>query len=269
MPHHQDGQPGLAVVTGASSGIGAAYAERLGADGWDLLLTARDGRRLDERASRIRSQHGVEVTVQTADLSAAGDIEMLGSLLESLPVTMLVNNAGVAEYMPFAELPTETLTRLVTLDVLAPVRLTRAVLPAMVARRRGDVVTIASLLAFSGSWPGTHLPARASYAAAKSFLVTFSQLLNTEVREHGVRVQVCCPGVVRTEFHERQGIDMSSTPRMEPADVVTASLADLEAGAVMSVPGLDDLTALDELDEALRAFMRVSRNTELPARYSG
>ena len=257
------------MVTGASSGIGAAYAERLAGDGWNLMLTARNTERLEERAARLRSTHSVDVEVATADLSDIDQIEALCAQLESRQVDMLVNNAGVAEYMPFEELPVQTLMGLITLDVLAPVRLTRAVLPGMLSRRGGAVITIASLLAFSGKWPATHLPARAAYASSKAFLVTFGELLSAEVSERGVHVQVCCPGVVRTEFHERQGMDLSATPRMEAKDVVTASLADLAAGALVSVPGLEDRTALERLDEALSAFMRVTRVTELPARYRG
>ncbi len=114
----------------------------------------------------------------------------------------------------------------------------------------------------------TFLPDRAVYAGTKSFLVTFSQALAEEVRDAGVRVQVVCPGVVRSAFHSRQGLDMSAVPRMEPHQVVEASLADLAAGVVVSVPGLTDIEALGRLDKASRDLVNVARTAELPGRYA-
>jgi hypothetical protein len=147
------------------------------------------------------------------------------------------------------------------------VLLTRAVLPGMLARARGTVINVASLLAFSGAVHAAFLPSRAVYAATKSFLVTFGQALAAEVGDRGVRVQVVCPGVVRSEFHSRQGLDMSAVPRMEPGQVVAASLADLAAGVVVSVPGLADTGALADLEAACSGLVGVARTAELPARY--
>jgi uncharacterized protein len=152
-------------------------------------------------------------------------------------------------------------------NVLAPVLLTRAALSGMLARGRGSIVNIASLLAFSGPVEGPHLPARAVYAATKAFLVTFSEILAREVGAAGVRVQVVCPGIVRSEFHTRQGMDLSSVPRMEPQDVVEASLADLVDGVVVSIPGLADLDAYAHLEASDRELLTATRVTELPARY--
>ena len=259
--------PGLAVVTGASSGIGEAYAERLAADGWDLVVVARSGDRLSELAARLNQARGVTVRSVPADLSRPGEMERVGSEIGAMPVDMLVNNAGLAHYMPFADLAATQAAELVDLNVLAPVLLTRAVLPGMLARSRGTIINIASLLAFSGAAQIAWLPKRAVYAATKSFLVTFSQALSAEVRDRGIQVQVVCPGVVRSEFHSRQGMDMSAVPRMEPGQVVQASLADLADGVLLSVPGLDDTEALARLDAACLELMGVTRITELPARY--
>ena len=259
--------PGLAVVTGASSGIGEAYAERLAADGRDLVVVARSGDRLSELAARLTQAHGVRVRVVQADLSRPGEVQRAGGELSALPVDMLVNNAGLAHYMPFADLPAAQAAELVDLNVLAPVLLTRAVLPGMLARSRGTIINIASLLAFSGPAQAPLLPKRAVYAATKSFLVTFSQALAAEVAGRGIGVQVVCPGVVRSQFHSRQGMDMSAVPRMEPGQVVQASLADLADGVLVSVPGLDDTEALARLDAACLELMGVTRIAELPARY--
>jgi short-subunit dehydrogenase len=134
-------------------------------------------------------------------------------------------------------------------------------------RACGAVINVASLLAFSGPVEGEHLPARSVYAATKSFLVTFTQLLASELKDSGVRIQVVCPGVVRSEFHSRQGMDLSAVPRMEPEMVVQASLLDLERGQVLSIPGLTDEGARDRLLEAERELLRFTRTTEPPARY--
>ena len=259
--------PGLAVVTGASSGIGEAYAERLAADRWDLVVVARSEERLSELAARLNQAHAVTVRTVQADLSRPGEVERVGGEIAAMPVDMLVNNAALAYYMPFADLPAAQAAELVDLNVLAPVLLTQAVLPGMLARSRGSIINIASLLAFSGAVQATFLPRRAVYAATKSFLVTFSQALAAEVRDRGIQVQVVCPGVVRSEFHSRQGMDMSAVPRMEPGQVVLASLADLADGVLVSVPGLDDTESLARLDTASLDLMGVTRITELPARY--
>jgi short-subunit dehydrogenase len=157
---------------------------------------------------------------------------------------------------------------LVDLNVLAPVLLTRAVVTGMLGRSHGSIINVASLLAFSGAAQAPVLPKRAVYAGSKSFLVTFSQVLADEVRDGGVKVQVVCPGLVRSEFHSRQGVDMSAVPRMEPRQIVAASFADLAAGVVVSVPGLPDTEALARLDEASRDLVSVSRTAELPRRYT-
>jgi len=259
--------PGLAVVTGASSGIGEAYAERLAADGWDLVVVARSGERLNELAARLNEAHGATVRAVQADLSRPGEVERVGGEIGAMPVDMLVNNAGLAHYMPFADLAAAQAAELVDLNVLAPVLLTQAVLPGMLARSRGTIINIASLLAFSGAVQAAFLPKRVVYAATKSFLVTFSQALAAEVRDRGIQVQVVCPGVVRSEFHSRQGMDMSAVPRMEPGHVVEASLADLADGVLVSVPSLGDTEPVARLEAANLELVGAARVTELPVRY--
>jgi uncharacterized protein len=260
--------PGLAVVTGASSGIGEAYAERLAADRWDLVVVARSGERLSELAARLNQAHAVTVQVLQADLSRPGEVERVGDEIGAMPVDMLVNNAGLAHYKPFADLPAAQATELVDLNVLAPVLLTQAVLPGMLDRSHGSIINVASLLAFSGKAQAPFLPKRVVYAATKSFLVTFSQVLAAEVGDRGIRIQVVCPGVVRSEFHTRQGMDMSAVPRMEPGHVVEASLADLADGVLISIPGLADTEPLARVEAAsLELLVSAARTAELPARY--
>jgi len=258
----------LAMVTGASSGIGEAFADRLAADGWDLVLVARRRDRLEEVAERVKAAHGVSAVVLDVDLANAVQLEALCAEAADLPLGMLVNNAALAHYRPFAELPAEQAQELVQLNVLAPVMLTRAVLPGMVARDEGAVINVASLLAFSGAWDRPYLPKRAVYAASKSFLVTFTEILAGELRDSGVRVQVVCPGVVRSEFHTRQGMDMSEVPRMEAGTLVQGSLADLERGVVVSIPGAPEDAPLRDLAAAAEALVPFTRAVELPERYT-
>jgi short-subunit dehydrogenase len=255
------------MVTGASSGIGEAYAEQLASEGWDLVVVARRRDRLDDLAGRLTREHDVAVQVIDTDLA---DIEQLNALcagVADMRLELLVNNAALAHYSPFAELAPEAAHVVVELNVLAPVLLSRAAIPGMVDRGAGAIINVASLLAFSGAWEGPHLPQRAVYASSKAFLVTFTQVLANELRETGVRVQVVCPGVVRTEFHSRQGIDLSAVPRMEPAAVVHASLLDLEQGTVVSIPAAPDGSALEAIVAAQGELLGITRVVELPDRY--
>lgn len=255
------------MVTGASSGIGAAYADRLASDGHDLVIVARREDRLRELAARLEATHGVTVRAVRADLGHSADVQRVCDEIDAAQLDLLVNNAGLAHYMPFVELPPVQAQELVHLNVLAPVLLTRAAVTGMLARQRGSIVNIASLLAFSGPVDEPHLPQRAVYAATKSFLVTFSEILAREVSAAGVQVQVVCPGLVRTEFHTRQGLDLSAVPRMEPQHVVEASLADLARGVVVSIPGLGDLDSYAHLEAADHELLAVTRAKDLPDRY--
>jgi short-subunit dehydrogenase len=208
----------------------------------------------------------VTVRAIQADLADPGEVQRISDEMRAMPVDMMVNNAGLAHYKPFADPPPAQAAELVDLNVLAPVLLTQAALPGMLARSRGTVINVASLLAFSGAVQAPFLPKRAVYAATKSFLVTFTQAL-AEVADRGVHVQVVCPGVVRSEFHSRQGLDMSAVPRMEPSQVVEASLADLADGVIVSVPGLGDTGSLARLEAASQELVGAARTAELPARY--
>lgn len=255
------------MVTGASSGIGEAYAEALAAGGWDLMVVARRVDRLDQLASRLSDAHCVKVEAIAADLGSADGLSRACQAVAGAPLEMLVNNAGLAHYMPFAELPGARARDLLEVNVAAPVSLTRVAVPTMIERGAGSIINVASLLAFSGAPQDSFLPKRAVYAATKSFLVTFTQILAAELEPFGVRAQVVCPGVVRSEFHTRQGMDMTAVPRMEPKDVVHASLTDLDNGVVVSVPGLSDTEALAEVEAANAGLLRAARVSELPARY--
>jgi short-subunit dehydrogenase len=261
-----------ALVTGASSGLGAAFAERLAHDGYDLMIVARRRDRLETLAEQLRTNHHVDVEVITADLSTPEDLlNVEKRIAEDNLLELLVNNAGFGGYMAFVELDPNKATELIDLKVLAVTRLTRAALPGMLARGLGSIINVSSRLAFSGPMGSTQLPKRATYAGANAFLNTFSQLLQSELEGTGVQVQALCPGVVETEFHERVGIDPNRYPAaivMKPEDVVQASLTGLKLGEVICVPALEDPDLLTQIHESQKRFFELSRTGNLASRYS-
>jgi uncharacterized protein len=244
---------GLALVTGASSGIGRAFARRLGAEGHDLVAVGRRRGRLEELVAALPE---VEVRPMVADLGTDAGVQAVADVCAAEPVTVLVNNAGVAHYMPFAELPAGQADELVHVKAVAPTMLARAAVPGMVARGEGTIINVSGMLAFSGPASLEQLPLRrAVYTATLAYTVALSQAMHEELASQGLRVQALCPGVVATEFHERQGLDLSAVPRMSADDVVTASLRGLELGEVVCAPGVERSDLLQAVFQAdLAAF---------------
>jgi len=253
----------LALVTGASSGIGKAFAERLAADGYDLIVVGRRRERLDALADALAK---VKVQVVAADLSTDQGIDTVAELCAGQPLTMLVNNAGVAHYMPLADLPADKARELTQVKVAAPTMLMRAAVPGMLARGTGTIVNVAGMIAFAGPAPSSVMPRRAIYGGSLAYLVAMSQTLHAELEGTGVNVHVVCPGVVATEFHEVQGMDLSAVPRMSAEDVVTAALAGIELGEVVSAPGVEDDSLIAAVAGAdLAAF--AAQSPQLASRY--
>ncbi|MGO8687814.1 MAG: SDR family NAD(P)-dependent oxidoreductase [Candidatus Dormibacteria bacterium] len=254
----------VALVTGASSGVGHAYARQLAEGGWDLVPVARRADRLEALAARLGSPPGVSVEPLVADLT---DPAGLAAVEERVGrgVDLVVNCAGFAGYMPFAQLPAAVADGLIGVHVRAVTRLTRAAVGVMLPARRGAIINVASLLAFSESAVLGRFN-RATYAGCKAFVVTFTQLVAQEVAGQGIRVQVCCPGAVVTEFHDVAGVPRPPAA-MSPEEVVTASLRALDTGEVVCVPGLDDPTVVDRYHEAQRELLRQGNRPELAERY--
>jgi short-subunit dehydrogenase len=229
--------PGTALVTGATAGIGAAFARQLGARGYDLVLVARDQARLGALATELRERHGVRAEVLVADLSGDEGVERVADRIAALPgLAVLVNNAGFGTVGALATLPAEVQEQMVRLHVLAPMRLTRAALPGLLARHAGAVVNVSSVASF------LYAAGSVNYCATKAYLTTFSEGLGAELAGTGVQVQALCPGFTRTEFHQRIGPAAGHHPAwmwLTADAVVGASLAQLDRrGPVICVPGL-------------------------------
>lgn len=260
-----------AIITGASSGIGLTYAERLAKQGFDLVLVARRRDRLDELARRLHGDHGIGASVACADLAdpkGLAEIEALASSDEAL--SLLINNAGFAGYQPFVSIPPDVIDDLIDVHIRSVARLTRAALPGMVKRGGGAIINVASLLALSAMLPPNPLPSRATYVGAKAFILAFTQAVAGELIGTGVRIQVCLPGRVSTEFHVMHGIDTSKLPpAMTAEDVVTASLTALAREETVCVPALADVARLEQLTAAqLGIFRDSSMHPKLAERYS-
>jgi uncharacterized protein len=254
------GSRGTALVTGTSAGIGAVYARRLAALGYDLVLVARREERLKALSAELTAAHGIRAEVLRADLTADADIHRVAGRAAGQDISLVINNAGVGGYGPFAQVEPDALEGLAHLHILAPMLTTRAALPGMLERGTGAVINVASLLAFSGAMPPNPFPHRATYAGAKAFLVHFTRTLAGELQGSPVRVQVVCPGMTFTEFNGGYPGTMS------PEDVVTASLVGLERGETVCVPGLEAEEALAVLAQAEAGLLRGATHS-LAGRY--
>jgi short-subunit dehydrogenase len=223
---------GWAVVTGASSGIGRKFALALAERGHPVLAVARRGERLRALAGEVDA-HGGRLEPLVADLSAPAGIEAVVARVAELDVELLVNNAGIANYGPFASAPVERERGLVRLNVEAIVALTSALLPQLLARGRGGIINVASQMAFQP------MPYFASYAASKAFVLSFSEALAEELRDTGVRVTAVAPGFVSTEFTEVAGSGEPERrfPHLQPERVVEAALHAYDSGRTVKVIG--------------------------------
>jgi uncharacterized protein len=219
-----------ALVTGASAGIGRAFAVRLANDGWDLVLVARDKERLTELCTSLSTTYSVNASLLVADLSTAAGVEVVAERLTTDAFDLLVNNAGLSLNTPFLKSTVDQELYLLSVNVNAVMRLTHAALPGMVTRRSGNIINVSSV---SGTMPGS------TYPASKAWVIHFSESVGLSVAKYGVKVLALCPGFTRSEFHSRAAIDMTKTPGwmwLEPPEVVDDALKDLRKGKTVSVP---------------------------------
>ena len=247
-----------AVITGATSGIGAAFARKLSDRGFNLVITGRREDRIRDLAKEIAERSGVDVEVVIAELSDQNTVEDLArKIAEIRDLEILVNNAGFSIKALFHEGNWSGHEALINVHVLTAVRLAHAALPGMIERGRGAVINVSSTSAF------TPRPEGAIYAAAKCFLNLFSESLHLELKGSGVRVQALCPGLTRTDFHEKLGLRADDVYRrkgpvkaMSPESVVEASLCCLEKNRPICIPGTSNRAAALAVRLIPRAFLR-------------
>jgi uncharacterized protein len=257
------GTKGTALITGASSGIGAVYADRLARRGYDLILVARNESRLAALSQRLENETGRSVTAITADLNDKADLARIEATLRTnASITLLVNNAGVGATAPLLDSDVEKMDEMIRLNVGALTRLTYAAVPGFVARRGGTIVNIASIVAISPE------ALNGVYGGSKAFVLAFSQSLQHELAQKGVRIQAVLPGATATEFWEIAGRPVSKLPAaivMSAEVMVDAALAGLDQGETVTIPSLPDKAEWDRFEAARRA-MSSRLSSAVPAR---
>jgi uncharacterized protein len=250
-----------ALVTGATAGIGAAFARQLAGGGYQLILVARDAERLRTAAGELTATHGVRTVVLPADLSTAEGVGAVEQRLRDVDesIDLLINNAGFTLNRSFLRTSPEDEERLLRINVTAVMRLTHAALPGMVARGHGGIVNVSSVSGFAATMPGS------TYPATKAWVTNFTESVALAAKPFGVRVLALCPGYTRTEFHQRAGIDMSRTPGwmwMDADTVARTALRDLARGKLVSVPGWRYKVAVAGMRLAPRRLLqRAARRT--------
>jgi short-subunit dehydrogenase len=243
---------GTALITGASAGIGAIYADRLAKRGYDLILVARNRDRLATLAQRLKTETGRSVETIAANLNDKADLARIETALRSnAGITLLVNNAGVGAAGPLLNSDIEKMDEMIRLNVGALTRLTYAAVPGFVARGGGTIINIASSVAIS---PET---LNGVYGGTKAFVLAFSQSLQHELVSKGVRVQAVLPGATATEFWDTAGLPVHNLPKgivMSAEDMVDAALAGLDQGEIVTIPSLPDKAEWDGFDTARRTM---------------
>jgi short-subunit dehydrogenase len=257
---------GRALITGASSGIGATYAQRLAAQGYDLLLVARDRQRLDALAARLGEEYGVSVDVLQADLTRREDRARIESrLAEDASLSLLLNNAGVAINGTLLETDLDRLESMIELNVIAIARLAGAAAKAFAGRGRGTIINVASVLALAPEL------FNGSYSATKAFVLNLTQSMQQELAPLGLRIQAVLPGATRTEIWDRAGTDISALPAemlMDVNHMVDAALAGLAQGEVVTLPALPDASEFEAFTAA-RLKMTPNLSRSAPAQRYG
>jgi short-subunit dehydrogenase len=251
------------LITGASSGIGATYAERFARRGHDLVLVARDKARLDALAARLREESEVAVEVLQADLTQSTDLSALEARLrDDDRIGILINNAGVAQSGGFLQQTPESIERLITLNTTALTRLAAAVAPRFVQAGNGSIVNIGSVVGFAPEF------GMSIYGATKAFVLFLSQGLNLELSPKGVYVQAVLPAATRTEIWERAGVDVNTLPEvMEVGELVDAALIGFDRRERVTIPPLHVAGRWDALDGARQGLLSDIRQAHAAERY--
>ena len=256
---------GIAVVTGASSGLGKVYADRLAKRGYDLLLVARRKDRLHILAQDLQKQYGIQANILVADLGLAVDLNRVATAIAGDErVTVLVNNAGTASFVPSVAMSLSDLDTQLNVNARAVSHLSLAVLPAFLRKNAGTIINIGSVLSFSA------LPVSASYSATKAHVMLFTIGLQQELAETKVRVQLVLPGNTATEIWDVAGIDSDAIDQatvMTAEDCVDAALAGLDQGEAVTLPSVEDSTLWSEFDLIRNKMLEASKSSQPASRY--
>jgi uncharacterized protein len=255
-----------ALITGASSGIGAVYADRLAARGHDLILVARRGDRLQALATRLTATHGVIVRPVIADLATEPGIATVEALLRTDPsITLLLNNAGLSRVGPFTDLSAVDHASLLMVNLVAPSRLAHAALPGFLARDAGTIINIGSVNSVR-PYPGT-----AVYSGTKAYILSLSLALQDEVANTGVRVQAVLPAATATEIWDGSGFELKDVPVhlvMTTEAMVDAALSGLDQGEAVTMPSVADHACWERYETASRELFGAASNSQPAARYA-
>ena len=254
---------GTALITGASTGIGALYAERLARRGYNLILVARNRDKLNALAARITDETRREVEVLVADLNDRASLATVeAKLREDASITLLVNNAGVGTHTPLLESDVDNMTRMVDLNVTALTRLTYAAVPGFVTRGQGSIINIASIVAVAPEI------LNGVYGASKAYVLALSQSLHHELKDQGVRVQAVLPGATATDFWAIGGLPVEHLDPaivMPAAAMVDAALAGFDQGELVTIPSLHAIETWQAYESARQSMMgQLSRNEPAP-----
>jgi short-subunit dehydrogenase len=257
---------GTALITGASSGIGAIYADRLARRGYDLVLVARNGKRLEEVAQRIRKATRRSVEIIVADLSKNADLARVeANVRADNRITMLVNNAGVGATTPLVDSDVNKMEEMIDINIVALTRLIYAAVPGFVARGNGAIINIASIVAVAPDL------LNGVYGGSKAYVLALSQSLKHELADKGVHVQVVLPGAIATEFWDVAGLPVENLPAqivMTVDDLVDSALAGFDLGEFATVPSLPEIGDWNAFDSARLALRPNLSHTKPAGRYA-
>jgi uncharacterized protein len=255
---------GVALVTGASAGIGAIYADRLAKRGYDLILVARNEQRLTTAAERLRAETSVQVTPLPTDLNDKAGLAKIEAVLREDPnITMLVNNAGVGSVASILQADVDKMEAMIDLNITALTRLTYAAAPAFVARGKGTIINISSVVGIAVE------NLNGVYSASKSYVLSFGHSLQKDLAEKGVRVQTVLPGATATDFWDIAGYAPQKTSEitMQAEDLVDAALVGLDVGELVTIPGLHETEAWTRWEQERREMSAKFRNPKPAPRY--
>ncbi|MCA2407517.1 SDR family oxidoreductase [Rhizobium leguminosarum bv. viciae 248] len=255
----------VALVTGASAGIGAIYAARLAEKGYDLILVARRADRLKALSDKLGAAHGTKVEVVEADLTKDADVTRVEKVLkDNSAITLLVNNAGNSTLAPVAKTAEEDAAAMIALNVTALTRLTHAILPAFLSRNLGAIINVASVLSFHA------LPISAIYSGTKGYVMNFSRGLQQELAETNVRLQLVMPAATATELWDLSGVPLASLNQatvMTSENLVDAALAGFDKGEDITLPSVADASLWDKFDQARSTLFAATQTGEPAPRY--